>query len=364
MLPVIPERFSSLIPRPLERWIQRLLVGMALSLIMAAPACRGLEADSNLSPSLKAWVDAPLDGAVLPLAPCRVVIHGTDPGGISALEVRVNDELLSTLQNPEPDRLLVSMEHTWAPAGPGSYLIQARVQNTDGVWSAPATVTVNVRPETITPTPTFTSLPTLTAAATAAPLPTSTPCAPSVDVQVNANCRAGPHTGNTVLAYLAEGDRLSVEGRNQDWTWWNVALPEDDLRCWVSDSVVETSCIPEELAYLSSPPYIQRVTRSTDVFYWGDYHLREVTISADIGGESRITQAVIYYRLQGGGSWQNQAMAAAAGGRWEGTIHAHDVQGYEDVTSAPLEYFLEAWNEDGLRTRTLQLRDIQLEQSP
>jgi|GEM_PF-1823829 len=364
MLPVIPERFSSLIPKPLGRWVPSLLAGMTLILIMAAPACRGLEADSNLSPSLKAWVDAPLDGAVLPLAPYRVVIHGTDPDGVSALELRVNDELQSTLQNPEPDRLLVSMEHTWAPAGPGFYVIQARAQNADGVWSAPASATVKIRSETITPTPTITLLPTLTAAATPTPLPTSTPCLPSVEVQVNANCRAGPHTGNTVLAYLAEGDRLSVEGRNQGWTWWNVSLPEEDLRCWVSDSVVEASCIPEDLAYVSSPPYIQRIARNTDVFYWGDYHLREVTISADIGGESRITRAVIYYRLQGGGSWQNQAMAAAAGGRWEGSIHAHAVQGYEDVSSAPLEYFLEAWNEDGLRTRSSQLRDIQLKQSP
>ena len=364
MLPVIPERFSSLIPKPLGRWVPSLLAGMTLILIMAAPACRGLEADSNLSPSLKAWVDAPLDGAVLPLAPYRVVIHGTDPDGVSALELRVNDELQSTLQNPEPDRLLVSMEHTWAPAGPGFYVIQARAQNADGVWSAPASATVKIRSETITPTPTITLLPTLTAAATPTPLPTSTPCLPSVEVQVNANCRAGPHTGNTVLAYLAEGDRLSVEGRNQGWTWWNVSLPEEDLRCWVSDSVVEASCIPEDLAYVSSPPYIQRIARNTDVFYWGDYHLREVTISADIGGESRITRAVIYYRLQGGGSWQNQAMAAAAGGRWEGSIHAHAVQGYEDVSSAPLEYFLEAWNEDGLRTRSSQLRDIQLKQNP
>ncbi|MFO7943056.1 MAG: hypothetical protein R6U51_01970 [Anaerolineales bacterium] len=364
MLPVIPERFSSLLPRSLERWIQRLLVGMVLVLIMAVSACRGLEADSNLSPSLKSWVDAPLDGAVLPLAPYRVVIHGTDPGGVSALELRVDDEVLYMLQNPEPDQLLVSLERIWRPASSGSYVIQARAQNADGVWSAPASATVKLLPETITPTPTFTLLPTLTAEATTTPLPTSTPCAPSVDVQVNANCRAGPHTGNMVLAYLTEGDRISVNGRNRNWTWWNVALPEDDLTCWVSDSVVETSCIPEDLAYLSSPPYIQRVTRSTDVFYWGDYYLREVTISAEIGGESRVTQAVIYYRLQGGGSWQNQAMDADSGGRWEGTIHAHDVPGYEDVISAPLEYFLEAWNEDGLRTRTLQLRDIQLGQGP
>jgi len=364
MLPVIPERLSSPAPKPLRGWVQRFLFGITLVLVMAAPACRGLEADSTLNPSLKAWVDAPLDGAVLPLAPYRVVIHGTDPGGVSALELRVGDEVLSTLQNPEPDRLLVSMEHTWTPTGPGSYVIQARTKNIDGVWSAPSSATVKILHETITPTPTFTPLPTLTAAATAAPLPTSTPCYPSVGVQVNANCRAGPHTGNTVLAYLAEGDRLSVEGRNLDWTWWNVALPEDDLRCWVSDSVVEASCIPEDLAYISSPPYIQRIARSTDVFYWGDYDLREVTISAEMGGESRISRAVIYYRLQGGGSWQNHAMSAAAGGRWEGSIHAHDVQGYEDVTSAPLEYFLEVWNEDGLRTRSSRLKDIQLKQSP
>jgi len=344
------------------------VMAMALLALVMLPGCQGDGGGSSRGPSLKAWVDAPLDGAVLPLAPYRVVIHGTDPGGVSALELQVNGEVLSTVQNPYPARLLVSLGHIWTPADPGSYVIQARVQDLDGIWSTPASSTVIIFPQTITPTSTLTPLPSKTPTFTPEPTatlePTATACLPSAEVQMNANCRAGPHTGHTVLAYFAEGDRISVKGRNQDWTWWNVELPQDDLTCWVSDSVVEASCIPDSLAYISSPLYIQRIARSTNVFYWGDYDLREVTISAEIGGESRLTQAVIYYRLQGKKSWQDQAMGAADGGRWKGTIHAHDVQGYQNVTSSPLEYFLEAWNEDGLRTRTPRQSDIDLKRGP
>jgi len=115
----------------------------------------------------QAWIDAPLNGMVLPLHVYKLTLHSSDSFGISAMEVSVNDQLLATINNPDPTQLLVHLEQEWNPPAPGRYTISARAKSMSGKWSQPDVVTVEIGgPGTSTPTssPTlaFTDTPTAT----------------------------------------------------------------------------------------------------------------------------------------------------------------------------------------------------------
>jgi len=123
-----------------------------------------------------AWIDAPLTGMHLPLAPYEVVFHVTDDTGVVTGELAVNGQVLASLPNPDPSQKLATLRQVWSPAAPGEYTLFARGQNTAGAWgeSVPVIVTVGDLTPTrsLTPTPgTSTSTPTLT------PTPTPTPAA-------------------------------------------------------------------------------------------------------------------------------------------------------------------------------------------
>jgi uncharacterized protein YgiM (DUF1202 family) len=109
------------------------------------------------------------------------------------------------------------------------------------------------------PTPTPTPVPTQPAQPTAAapteaaqPTPTAVPPAasgPTIIAEQNTNCRAGPGTGYTILAWFMEGDESTVEGRDSTKDWWYIVSPENaSEHCWVwegSTTVVgDTSTVP------------------------------------------------------------------------------------------------------------------------
>ena len=119
----------------------------------------------------QAWIDAPLDGMILPLAPYTIVFHASAPLGVTQMEVSLNGQVLADLPNPDPAQGLVSLSQPWQPAQPGSYVIAVRAQDQAGNWTTPDSVTVVVQPATPTPTP------TPTASATISPTPTSLPTA-------------------------------------------------------------------------------------------------------------------------------------------------------------------------------------------
>jgi len=120
-----------------------------------------------------AWIDAPLDGSQLPLAPVSIVLHAASQKGIRKVEVTLNGQALADLSPQNAQDRLVNAQTTWSPNAPGTYVIEARA--VDGSASAgdyaSARIEINVSStaaphtasqETPSATPTVTSSPTFT----------------------------------------------------------------------------------------------------------------------------------------------------------------------------------------------------------
>lgn len=80
------------------------------------------------------WIDAPLDGSTVPLAPVEVVSHSTDPFRISRVELSVNGSVIDTTRNSNPSPGLVTTRQTWRPREPGNYTLSIRARNSNGFW--------------------------------------------------------------------------------------------------------------------------------------------------------------------------------------------------------------------------------------
>lgn len=133
---------------------------------------------------LQTWIDAPLDGMKLPLAPYKIVFHITDAEAVSAGELVINGTSVAVLPNPQAGSNYAGLAYDWTPPGYGVYTIQARAQGTGGAWGEFAQVVVEILEPTatLTPTdvntpthtPTFTVTPTLTSTVTSTATPTAT----------------------------------------------------------------------------------------------------------------------------------------------------------------------------------------------
>jgi hypothetical protein len=159
----------------------------------------------------RAWIDAPLDGMRLLMHPYMLSFHGSDPGGISRMEVSINGEVLATLPNPDPAKVLVYLTQTWEPQKPGRYVVRVRAQNTSGTWSGQDLVTVEVVEEsTPTPTlvdtvtPTLVITPTLTQVDTVTPTPvvTLTPTLTPTKVPSTAASFGSPEPSTNRFEYV------------------------------------------------------------------------------------------------------------------------------------------------------------------
>lgn len=138
------------------------------------------------------WIDAPLDGSILPLVPYPVVAHANSPDGIARFAFSVNDGpavecagdaasasadgtisgCLLVRGNPTGDPVPISLRATWSPPAPGIFVLRVRAQNAQGIWGAYAEANVTVGGET--PTPGATPVVTETPSATVSPTTTST----------------------------------------------------------------------------------------------------------------------------------------------------------------------------------------------
>jgi hypothetical protein len=120
-----------------------------------------------------AWIDAPLDGSLLPLAPQEVIAHGANQAGVAQLEFTVNGASPETEIPADTGDRLSHVKWTWHPPEPGRFTLAVRAQDGDGNWSDPSQVVVTVG-DIATPSPTPTTGPTETPTPTASPSPTPT----------------------------------------------------------------------------------------------------------------------------------------------------------------------------------------------
>jgi hypothetical protein len=70
----------------------------------------------------------------------------------------------------------------------------------------------------------------------------------------NAICRTGPNADYEIVSYLNPEATGTIEGRNEDGSWWYVRLDSSGEECWLSDLVVSTSGGLDTLAFVEPPP--------------------------------------------------------------------------------------------------------------
>jgi hypothetical protein len=195
------------------------MLTFALATVRCAP-----QSDSGGGP--QAWIDAPLEGMQLPLAPYEVVAHAEDPSGISQFEFKVNGNMLAATGGQ--DGALSSVKQMWSPTDPGDYVISVRAHSVSGGWGDEAVVHVTIggaQSQTL-----------VTATSTNSPLftPTDTPSPNPVFVLTkNANCRFGPDVVFDVVNSALAGASVPIIGKNEAGSWWLVKLPNGD-KCWMS----------------------------------------------------------------------------------------------------------------------------------
>jgi hypothetical protein len=387
------------------RTLNRLLSLILLASVIVACNLPRRQASAQLWP--RAWIDAPLDGSHLPLAAYELVYHGSDPAGVTQMEIDVNGQVLAGAPNPNPARHLVTQRYTWQPPAPGNYTLRARAQNTAGAWGAYAVAVVTVgevdTTPAITPTPlrepspTPTLTPQISATPTPTPPPSETPTAtctptpvssetptPTATVCIsqatfiqNAHCRYGPGTVYGILTSLLKGQSVAVDGRNGENTWWWIRLPDSTAHCWVSNVTVTTACIPADLAVIPAPPtptptqapppVIEGVGASRDLIY-SDYicEITAVTIGADVSDASGVSAVTLYFRLKNVstgevGVWGSRAMSPTEG-IWVANVDAAaDIAEEIDSDSIyVLQYYVVATNVHGMSTQSQTFENVQI----
>lgn len=107
---------------------------------------------------------------------------------------------------------------------------------------------------TLPPEPTATNTPVSTA--TPIPSPTSEP-EPIVTVPENSttaiNVRSGPGTNYPVLDQFEPGQAAAITGRNQDSSWWQISLADNNPG-WVFGELVALSGAAEGIPVVEAPP--------------------------------------------------------------------------------------------------------------
>jgi hypothetical protein len=121
---------------------------LLIALVMAG--CDGGNSAAQAGP--QAWIDTPLDGSAVPLAPLEVISHAADLAGIDAVELSVDGVVVDTAAVDET-ATLVTVHQTWTPPGAGNYTLQVRAQNTVGTWGEDAQAVVTVGGAEETPAP-------------------------------------------------------------------------------------------------------------------------------------------------------------------------------------------------------------------
>lgn len=206
-------------------------------------------ANGPLSQSPQAWVDAPLNGATLPLGEIEIISHAASLGGITLVELSVDGVVVRSDPNASTSESLNLVRQKWLPRAGGTYLVTVRAQNPAGDWSAPASVTITVLDAPATPALAPSETPTIR------PSETPTPAGPLTIVLVrNSFCRAGPGQVYRDITALAAGDSAEVRGISQDSLWLFVYWPKFQVECWIVSAAAPPDTNLVGVPALAAPP--------------------------------------------------------------------------------------------------------------
>jgi len=77
---------------------------------------------------------------------------------------------------------------------------------------------------------------------------------PTFTFTINANCRQGPGTAYEVVISFYAGAQVTIEGRNDDSSWYWVLIPNSNSHCFVSGSTGSASGPLDGVKVVSAPP--------------------------------------------------------------------------------------------------------------
>jgi hypothetical protein len=251
----------------------------------------------------QAWIDAPLDGSSLPLAPYTIIFHAFAAGNPQAVELTINSQAVTpdALQLDQP---LVTVSYQWSPEKPGRYVVTVRTQDQKGTWSEAHTHVVTVGETTITPTVIPSITPTLIPSITPTQIPSITP------------------------------------------------TPTPTLTATITQPV---------------GPVFSNIRLSANIFYRLDAVPNKVTFTVKVDDPAGIKLVEIYFRLRDPGdgattAWANEAMNPGGGGMYSYTLsHAHPTLTPTSPKTMILEYQFIVTHPDLSLTRSPVYNNVTLQ---
>ena len=148
-----------------------LLLWLLIILVLALSGC-----GPSPSSGPYVWIDVPEDGLSFPeLQPITVQGHAAGSAGVSRVELSVDGDPWTTIDDPALENDLAVFQAEWLPEEPGTYLISAAAYGTDGEPGPQDQTRITVGMGTPTPVPTATPTTTLTPEISITPTLTDTP---------------------------------------------------------------------------------------------------------------------------------------------------------------------------------------------
>lgn len=232
-----------------------LTIGCIFSIVISSCGRSG-------GPGPRTWIDTPLDGSTLPLAPVVVRSHASSGSGTASTSLYVNGVQVRVDSVTDPTNPLIEISQVWQPDAMGDYVLQVVAADSDGNEGRSNTVHIRIGEQVVNPEPIeggqdpepVEAADPIIPAAIITDTPTPLPSVPTFTFGTNANCRAGPSTQYAVDASFLEGLSAQIDGRNQsDPRWWWV-LTSNGGHCWVSDSTGTASGPTGDVQVVAAPP--------------------------------------------------------------------------------------------------------------
>ena len=187
-------------------------------------------------PGPRVWIDTPLNGDVLALGPVVVQSHASSESGTASATLLVNGAQVHVDNPANPSDRLASFAQAWQPTAPGDYTLEVVATDSQGNTGTSNQVVVHISgPELnvpvgpLSPTPSFSPVPPVSVTTTAIPN-----LIPTFIFTINANCRKGPDTAYEVVTSFFANDQVTIEGRNDNSSWYWALIPNSNSHCWVS----------------------------------------------------------------------------------------------------------------------------------
>ncbi|PWH20682.1 MAG: hypothetical protein DDG58_01525 [Ardenticatenia bacterium] len=174
--------------------------------------------------------------------PVKVSAVANDAQGVMRLELWVGGTLIGqqSVANGETPKTLQA-EWVWTPPAAGSYTLQLKAYNIQGVASEPVMLFL-----VVVPAPTEPPL-------TATPTPEETGALAITTVALNV--RQGPGQHYPILGLVPPGTKLRIVGKNPEATWWQVVYPEgSEGRGWVFADFTQASDTSEVPVVVTPEP--------------------------------------------------------------------------------------------------------------